>query len=257
MTTKLKIDAKKRDLRKDGLTALRNKGFVPAVIYGSHIASTALYFDHDSAELILDKEGKASVISCLLEGEKEPRNVIVQDLQYDKLTDKLLHIDLYEVNMKKEIETEIPLNFVGTSLAVKDAGGVLVKNAEEIQVKCLPADLPEQIEVNIDSLVTFEDMIHISDLLIPEGVEVLNEAEEVIAMVSKPRSEQEIEALDEEITEDVAGVTGVEDKEEPKEGEEEKGEGEEGDKKPEEGSGDEETKKPEEGKSESKEEKKE
>lgn len=195
MISKVTLRAQKR-AKNDRPESLRNKGYVPAVVYGPKTKSLALCFDIKQVPVIEKEAGKATISKLELGDSRKAINVIIQDLQYDKLTDQLLHVDFYEVDMSREIETEVPLEFMGVSQAVKDMGGVFLKNEEEISVKCLPAHLPEKIEVDISSLKTFDDVIYIKDLNIPQEVEVLNGQDEVVAMVSEPRSEKEIEELD-------------------------------------------------------------
>ena len=111
--------------------------------------------------------------------------------------------------MKEEIETEVELMFVGESEAVKALGGVLVKSISKVEVKCLPADLPSHIDVDISVMKTFEDHITIKDLKIPKGVEINLEPEVIVALVTPPRTEDELSGLDEKVEADVTKVDGV------------------------------------------------
>ena len=125
------------------------------------------------------------------------------------MSGKANHVDFFQVNMKEEVETTIPVEFVGESEAVKALGGILVKNIDEIPVKCLPADLPEKFVVDIAKLATFEDQYTVKDLKTSDKVEIMLEDETVIAMVSEPRSEEELAGLDQKVEEDVSKVAGV------------------------------------------------
>ncbi|MBD3300200.1 MAG: 50S ribosomal protein L25 [Candidatus Moranbacteria bacterium] len=218
------LKAKLRD-KKDKVKALRDKGNTPAVIYGPKLKNSLnLVFDKKSAQLIQEKSHQASVLNLNIEGEDKDRNVIIQDLQLGKINHDLIHIDLYEVDMTKKVETEVPISFVGNCEAVKNLNAVLIKSLEEISVKCLPKDLPDHIVVNLEVLKAFDDIIYIKDLDIPEGVEVLSSDEDVVAMVQEPRSEKELEELEEEISEDVSQVEGVKDEDKEAEGKESKDE---------------------------------
>ncbi|HBR71634.1 MAG TPA: 50S ribosomal protein L25, partial [Candidatus Moranbacteria bacterium] len=101
------------------------------------------------------------------------------------------------------------LEFVGESPAVKENGGILVKNMDEVEVKCLPADLPSKFEINLSMLAKFEDHITVADIKVPQGVEILAEKEAVIALVIPPRTEEELASLDEKVEADVTKVEGV------------------------------------------------
>ncbi|MEI6040456.1 MAG: 50S ribosomal protein L25 [Candidatus Berkelbacteria bacterium] len=176
---------------------LRETGKIPAVLYGHGVENTNIAFDRGEFEKIFKTAGSSTIVTLKIEG-KDAVKALILDPQYDPLTDKIIHVDLYKVNMKEEIHTEIPLTFVGESAAVKDFQGNLITNKDEIEVKCLPDKLVSEIEVDISVLATFDDVIKVSDLNIPEGIEVLTEAEEVVAMVTAPRSEEEMEAMEAE-----------------------------------------------------------
>jgi large subunit ribosomal protein L25 len=164
---------------------------------------------------IFDEVGESTMFELVIDG-KERKNVLVKDVQYNPVSLNYDHIDLYQVKMTEKITANVELLFEGVSLAVKDAGGVLVKNIDEVEVEALPADLPKEIVVDISSLKTFEDVIKIDDLDIHSKAEILNEKDEIVATVSPPRSEEELKELDEEAEEKVEDVEGVE-KEEPEE----------------------------------------
>lgn len=219
MTKNVEIKARKREAGRGELDGLREAGFIPGIVYGNKKEPALISFDKKQAAILEEESEKASILSLAIEGSDTNKNVLVKDIQYDRITDEPIHADLYEVDMKKEIETEVPLNFVGVSLAVKDMNGVLVKNSESVDVKCLPTDLPEQIDVDLSALKTFDDMIYVKDLKVSEGVEIMNGLDEVIAMVSEPRSDQEIEELSGEVETDITKVEGVEDKPKEAEGE--------------------------------------
>ena len=140
------------------------------------------------------------------------------------MTDKYTHVDFFQVRMDEEIETEVELNFVGESPAVKEQGGILVKNISEITVKCFPGDLPSEINVAISVLKTFDDRICIKDLKISPKVKIDLEPETVVALVEEPRSEAELAGLSEKVEADVAKVEGVIKTEAPAAGGEKKGE---------------------------------
>lgn len=191
---------------------LRNEGIIPAVLYGREIDNTNLSLDKKTFSKIYRESG-SSVLLDLEIDKKEPFTVLIQDIQHDPVTDQIFHVDFYKVKMDEKIETEVELEFEGISPAVKEDGGVLVKNFDELEISCLPADLPKEIIVDISVLKTFDDVIKIKDLNISDKVEVMRDLESVVATVTPPRSEEELEQLDEEVTEDVDAVEGVKDTE--------------------------------------------
>lgn len=135
--------------------------------------------------------------------------MIIYETQKDPVSGRYIHADFFQVRMDEEIETEVELVYVGEPLAVKELGGVLVKNMDEITVRCLPADLPSEIKVDVSGLKTFEDYVYARDLKISPKVKIDLDPGTVIALVSPPRSEEELESLSEKVEEDVSKVEGV------------------------------------------------
>ena len=179
-----------------------------------------LWLDQKSFEKVYDEAGESSIIDLIVTNGKEqkPQKVLIYDLQYDAVTDELIHVDFYLVRMDEVIETDVALNFSGEAPAVKELGGVLVRNVDEVEVRCLPIDLPKEIVVDISTLKTFEDHIYIKDLNISEKVKINMDSETLVAVVSPPRSQEEIDELESEVEADISQVDGIE--EEASEGEE-------------------------------------
>ncbi len=195
-------------------------GFIPAVIYGPDRKPQNLKVKRLDFERVFAVAGESNLISLSVDG-KETVKVVVKDTQKDALKDKIIHVDFYQVDMKKKITAEIPLHFIGEAKAVKELGGVLVKGADSIQVKCLPGDLVDHIDVDLSVLNTFHDFIRIKDLKLPPGMELTDESDEVLAHVIQPKAEEVKSAA--AVTEAVV--------EEATEEEEEKGEEKGGEKK--------------------------
>lgn len=186
---------------------LRKQDLIPAVMYGNKIDAQNLAVSYLDFKRVYSKAGESALVALEFEGKKH--NVLIHDIQLAPMSGKVTHIDFFQVNMKEEVETEIPLEFVGESAAVKAHGGVLIKNMDEIMVKCLPADLPEKYEIDISKLETFDDVIAVKDLKISDKVEILLDGETVIALVSAPRTEESLSELDSKVEEDVSKVAGV------------------------------------------------
>jgi large subunit ribosomal protein L25 len=216
MTNKvIALKAEIREITGKKVEKLREGNLIPAVLYGHGIKPQNISVDYLDFDRVFGKAGESSLIELELGSRKS--NVLVHDIQTDPISGKFSHVDFFQVNMKEEVETEIPLEFIGESPAVKELGGVLVKSLDEIKVKCLPADLPEKFEVDISKLATFDDAIAVKDLKVFEKVEILVEPEAVIASVQEPRSQEELESLEAKVEEDVSKVEGVV-KEAPAEG---------------------------------------
>ncbi|NIM47619.1 MAG: 50S ribosomal protein L25 [Candidatus Aenigmarchaeota archaeon] len=197
------LKAKKREVVGKKVKKLRKEGFLPAVLYGRDTKNENLSILKAEFEKIFKKAGLNKIVSLVIEGEGK-KNVLIHEPQVDPVTNNPLHVDLYQVKMTEKITTNVPLVFIGESKAVREMDGTLVKNRDEIEVECLPTDLPSGIEVDITSLIDFESTIHIKDLKIPAGVTVLDDPEETVALVEPPRSEEELAELEEPVVEEIS-----------------------------------------------------
>ena len=186
--------------------SLKNQGQIPAVVYGPKEKNIALAVEEKEFKKVLKTAGESSLVELLVDGVKKP--VLIHEIQKDPVSDKIIHIDFYQADLKEEVEVAIPLVFEGEAPAEKDLGGTLNKNMLEIEVKALPQNLPSQIVVNITSLKTFEDHILVSDLVMPANVVVLKKPDEIVASVLEPQKVEE--ELATEITENVEDVEKVE-----------------------------------------------
>ncbi len=196
---------------------IRNAGDIPAVLYGRGVASKSLTVSAGDFSKIYKKAGESTLIDLVID-DAVPTKVIIQDIQRHPLTSVIIHADLHEVKMTEKLKAEIVLSFTGESAAVKELGGVLVKSLDHLKVETLPADLVSEIMVDISSLKTFDDLIHVRDLSIPKGIAVLDKEGEVVALVTPPRSEEELASLGKETVDEKTAVENIEGiKEEKKE----------------------------------------
>ena len=204
---------------------LRAEDKVPAVVYGFGIEPTNITVDRVAFDKAYTSAGESTVVDLDVAGTVHP--VLIADVQRNPLNDFAIHADFRRVDLTKKIEAKIPLKLVGVSSAVKDAGGTLVQSLEDIEVICLPNALVHDIAVNIGALATFDDVIRVADITIPEGIEVKTEADTAVASVQPPRSEAEMAALDAAVEADVSKVEVTSEKKDepaPAEGEEPKAE---------------------------------
>ncbi|MBD3360528.1 50S ribosomal protein L25 [Candidatus Peregrinibacteria bacterium] len=202
---------------------LRRQKLIPIEYYGKGVENKSLQADYQGFRKVYLATGSNTIINFMVDG-KENLNVLVQEVERDPVTDFISHVDVINVRMGEKLQTRIPLKFTGTAPAVKELGGILMTNINEIDVKCLPKDLIHNIEVNIDSLVDYNSYIRIKDLVVPDTIAVLNDPEDVVATVVAPKEEEE-EEVAEEVVEGAEGEA-VEGEEGAREGEEEKeGEG--------------------------------
>lgn len=189
---------------------LREKGVLPAVLYGPKIKSLNLEVNLREFEKTYGQAGESSLISLEVKAQEAKEKkylVLIYGLQKDPLTDKAIHVDFYQPSLKEEVEAAVPIVFGGEAPAVKDLGGTLVRNISEVKVKALPQNLPKEIKVGLECLKTFENSIFIKDLKTAEGVRILRNPEEIVAYVSPAEKvEEELEKPIEEKVEEVEKV---------------------------------------------------
>ncbi|MDO8443481.1 MAG: 50S ribosomal protein L25 [Candidatus Azambacteria bacterium] len=218
MTT-LELKSEKRTLLGKKVKSLRRDGILPAVVYGGKEGTTPIELNRKDFGKVLKVAGETTLVKLFV-GEKV-KNVLIHDIDRDAVTEEIRHVDFYEVNMDEKITTKVPLVFVGEAPAVSDLSGILVKAMQELEIRALPADLPHQIEVDISQLKTFNDNILVRDIKLPNNVETIEHEETSVAVVTPPRTEEELEALKGTVEEKVEEVA-VETEEKVKERAEEK-----------------------------------
>ncbi len=197
----------KAGLRQGKSRALRHQDIIPAVLYGHGLKNQTLQVDSKTFTKIFKAAGHTSLVDLSLAQLKH--TVLIREVQYHPLKGSMLHVDFYQVRLDEKINTYVPLAFVGESSAATDQGGVLIRNLDEVELEALPQDLPHDIKVDISKLDVFDQPLRVSNLTLSPGVTILHALDEVVALVQPPRSEEELEAELEEVTEDVASVEGV------------------------------------------------
>lgn len=212
---------------------VRSQNMIPAVIYGSGVESRSISIPFGTFRKVYSEAGSSSLVDVKVDGGTSVKAVI-KEVQLNPISMEPMHVDFHQVKMTEKMSADIPLEFVGEADAVKALSGTLMTPVESVEVECLPTDLPRAIEVDISVLKTFEDAITVADLKVAPGVEILNDPENLVAVVEEPLSEEELAKMEESQLGDVEAVKaeGEEEKEgeegETKEGEEEGAPSEEG-----------------------------
>ncbi len=204
----LKLNVLERKESGKALAKLRKDGLIPAVRYGHGKDSVNLSVPYIDFSKLYKAAGESTLVELSFAGQK-PVNTLIHDVQVDPLSGRFTHIDFYQVNMDEEIETEVALEFVGESPAVKALGGVLIRNLDEVKVKCLPKNLPHSFVIDLAQLVDFDSQVKVSDIPLPEGVEMLDALDAIVATVMRPRTDAEMSSLEEKVEMDVTKVEGV------------------------------------------------
>ena len=193
MKTSFELVAEFREMQGKGASRrLRHEGKVPAILYGGHSEARALSLSHQKLLIMLENERFYSTILNLKVGD-QTQAAILKDVQRHPYKNAIVHIDFQRVEDNQQIRISIPLHFVGAGVSpgVKSQGGMVSHMRTEVEVSCLPKDLPEFIEVDLSGL-SLNESIHLSQLKIPAGVELVALAKEDAAVVAihSPRAEE-------------------------------------------------------------------
>jgi large subunit ribosomal protein L25 len=219
----MQLTVNAREITGSKVKNLRKQGFLPASVYGPEIKPVNISLNDKEFKKVFKEAGYSSLIDLELTGKKV--KALVKEVQYDPIEEQYLHVSLYQVNMNKPITTEVPITVSGESLAVKNNIGILVSPISTVLVKCLPANLPSHLEISISKLDKIGESIQISDIKLPEGVELDSDesAESVVAYISAPQKsiveEEAEEAAAAAAAAEAAGIVPLEG-EVPAEGEE-------------------------------------
>jgi len=198
----------REDEGKGASRRLRRQGKVPAIIYGAGREPRSLMFDHNKVLRELENESFYSSILNIKVGDKS-RAAIVKDIQRHPSKKRILHIDLQRIVEDEKIRMQIPIHFLGEedAVGVKLEGGMVSRLMTELEIECLPKDLPEYFEVDISEL-EMDQMLHVSDIKLPEGVEIsdaIKEQDQAIVSIHEVKEVIEEEIIDEEVEGEVEG----------------------------------------------------
>jgi len=165
----------------------KKEGFIPAVYYGAQQASTPIFIDFIEFKKVLADAGESSSITLITEHGNE--TAMIQDVQLDPVRSNPIHVDFYVLEKGQKVHVKTPIVFIGESQAVKE-GGVFVKVMHELSVEGEPSKLPHEFSVDISLLVAKDSVIHVKDLILPNGVELYHvNPEDVVASISEAREE--------------------------------------------------------------------
>ena len=200
MMEEIVIKANRREIVGKRTKGLRREGILPAVIYGRHVETQPLSMDHKETSQILEGLSPSALIVLQVDGEQH--YVLVREKQRDVISGSLLHVDFQDVLLTEKTRANVTIHLTGVSPAVRDMGGILVQNLEQLDVEALPRDLPEYIEVDISGLEEIGDAIYVRDLHLMGEVDVLADPDDVIVVVTMPEAEVEVEE-EEEVEEEI------------------------------------------------------
>ena len=179
---------------KGGARKLRQQGFIPAVVYGQKTDTVSLTINaSEFRKSVKGAAGGNAIINLVLDspGQEGTKVVMIQGLQRDPVTHNVLHVDFQEISLKEAVEVAIPIELVGKAAGI-DEGGILQQIERELEIRCLPLNIPEKIEVDISNLA-IGDSVHVRDISTTADFEILSADDKTIALVAAPAVEEGIE----------------------------------------------------------------
>ena len=182
MSEQVTLEATVRTAVRHGVKALRRTGQVPGIVYGHNIAPTPIQLNDRDLALGLRKSGRNNIIKLVVDG--TTKMVLPREVQRDFIKHNIKHIDFYEVSMTEKLSVLVPVILLGESADVKTGAGVMLQEINALRIRCLPQDLIAKIEVNIAAMKV-DQAVHVRDLVVPAGVEIMNNPDEEVMRISR------------------------------------------------------------------------
>jgi large subunit ribosomal protein L25 len=171
---------------------IRTNGNIPAVFYGKKEASTPISISRKDFLKVWEEAGESSVIT--LETPNGSKESLIHDVDIDPVSGAPRHADFYVFEKGHKVTVELPIEFEGVSPAIKELGGVLVKVLHTLEVEAMPKDLPHNITIDLTTLIEIGDQVIAKNISLPQGVTLITQPEEVLALISAAREEVEVES---------------------------------------------------------------
>lgn len=197
----VKLNAEIRnEVGKNKLNKIRQEDFIPAVVYGKGEETRHIKVNKQQFQRFLRNFGSSGLLYLTIDGEDVP--TIVKEVQKHPYKDEYLHVDFQQLRMDETVRMTLPITLIGRE-NIQIQPSILVQQLDEIEIECLPTDIPDKLEADVSHL-DFNTALFVSDLDIydNENITILRDPDDVVATLTEPISEEELEALDEEIVEE-------------------------------------------------------
>lgn len=188
------IDAQPRTIVGKKVSQLRRQGMVPITVYGPKTQPVNLQVPYRPLQLALLKAGGTNLIDLNVSGQNTP--VIAREVQRSILRNDIMHVDFFAVDMDAKINIDVPIHFVGESPVVASRQGILLTGPTVLTISTLPSHLLNQIEIDLSTLTSIGDSVHVRDLNLGAEIEILNDADEMIARIIQPAAAVSEEAAE-------------------------------------------------------------
>lgn len=182
----------RQDLGKAKVKDLRDKGYIPAVVYADGKKSLPLKVSNSALLKLIHQhriEGVVINLNIKDDGKNKSRPCLIKEIQYEPVHGDIIHVDFNEISLTKKIKVNVPVVAKGEPQGVKQEGGSLEHILWEVEVECLPTNIPQNIEVDVSQL-KIDDAIYVKDLSVPAGVKILNEPDSIVLSVVPPMKEE-------------------------------------------------------------------
>jgi len=189
---KITIKAEKRDVIGKKVGVLRREGKLPGVVYGHNFKAEPIIMNLKDASKVLVATTASTIINLVLDGKEHA--TLVRETQKDYLRNQFIHVDFQAVSLTEKLRAKVNVELTGIAPAVRNFNGVVVEGVNSINVEALPGDLPERFIVDISHLENIGEAIYLKDLQIPDGVELLDEPDELVVLITAPAAEEVEEA---------------------------------------------------------------
>jgi large subunit ribosomal protein L25 len=198
MADRAALSATPRTVLGKKVKQLRRQGILPANVYGRSLDSTAIQVDAREFAHNIKTSGIRHMFELNIDGEREPRYVVIRGLTRKGGTGDAIHVDFYQVDPNRPITANVPLRIEGEAPAVRDLAGTLVHSLDLVAIRCTPLAIPDALVADASSLKSFDVSLTVADLQAPEGIEILTDPSVVVATVMPPRLRLEAEEGEEE-----------------------------------------------------------
>jgi len=200
MTDQIVLQAEKRTVKGKKVSTLRREGILPGIIYGKigkkFMDPIMVQMDLHSSSQIIKTLTQSSLVQIEVEGKQYP--VVLREIQKDIIYGTLRHVDFMALDLTQRLQTSVPIELIGEAPAVLNLAAVVVTGISELEIECLPQDMPERIEVDASVLVDMDSVILVKDLVLSDNVEILSPEDEMIAGVTYVAIEEEPEVEEED-----------------------------------------------------------
>ncbi len=180
----IELRAASREVLGKKVRFLRRQGITPVHLFGHGVDSMALQCDTAQLKRVLAQAGHARLIILWLDKARKPRNAIIREIQREPRTGELLHVDFYQVRMEEKIKVEVPIILVGEAPALKSKDNTLVQELSSLTIECLPGKIPPSVNLDISSLTEAGQAIHVKEIVLGEGIAILDDPEQIVVRIS-------------------------------------------------------------------------